>query len=126
MQETEATALGALQAVPVGPRRLQQLEGSEHVGFDEILRAVDRTVHVRLGRKVHDRPWTVLLEQLLHQTSIADVALHEYVTGIPVEAGQVLPVPRVGQLVQVHHRLVAFRKPVEHEVRADEARTARH
>jgi hypothetical protein len=44
--------------------------------------------------------------------------------GVGLERGERLQVTRVGELVEVHDRLVALRDPVEYEIGADEARAA--
>ena len=77
-----------------------------------------------LGRKVDQGARTVLGEQPLDQRLVADVAAHEDVTPVAVETREVPQIAGVGELVEVHDRLVGVFEPVEHEVRTDEAGTA--
>ncbi len=46
-------------------------------------------------------------------------------TAIAFQAGKVLQVAGVSQLVQIKHRLIALRQPVHDKIRADKAGTAR-
>ena len=57
--------------------------------------------------KLRDRPRLVLGEQAGYQLAIADIAGDEGVPGVAVEAGEVLPVAGVGELVEADHRLVS-------------------
>jgi hypothetical protein len=63
-------------------------------------------------------------QQAVDQRAVADVALHEDVARIALQAGQVGAVAGVGERVEVDDRLVRCRQPVEHEVAADEAGAA--
>lgn len=51
--------------------------------------------------EVEDRPRLVLGEQAGYQLAIADIAGDEGVPGVAVEAGEVLPVAGVGELVEL-------------------------
>jgi hypothetical protein len=80
-----------------------------------------------LGGEVHDGAWAVLGQQLVHQRPVADVALHQGVTGVAAQGGQILWVAGVGQGVQGHHGLAGGlwrTEPVEHKIAADEAGAA--
>ena len=63
----------------------------------------------------------VFLEQTLNQRGIPDIALNKVVACVTLERLQVLQIARVGELVDVDHRLVIDGQPVQHEVGADEA-----
>jgi len=63
-------------------------------------------------------------QQAFHQGPVADVALHEDMARVAFQAGQVVQVAGVGQLIQVEHGLVTAAKPVEYEVGANEAGAA--
>lgn len=102
---------------------LQQAEGALHVGAQERLRVGDGVVVVALGGVVHDG--VVARHQLIKQLRVADVA-HDELDPILGQAGDVLGVAGVGQLVQdgdVHIGVVVDH--VVHEVAADEAAAAR-
>ena len=102
---------------------LQQAEGSLDVGAQERLRVGDGVVVVALGGVVHDG--VVARHQLIEQRGVADVA-HDELHAVGGQAGDVLGVAGVGQLVQdgdVDVRVVVH--DVVHEVAADEAAAAR-
>ena len=105
------------------PHGLQQAEGALNVGAQERLRVGDGVVVVALGGVVHDR--VVARDQLIEQGGVADVA-HDEIHAVRWQAGDVLGVAGVGQLVQdgdVHPGVVVDH--VVHEVAADEAAAAR-
>src|SRR5262245_36209413 len=54
MQEAEAIGASA-KSTPLGKRGLQKYIGANHVGVDELGRAVDRPIDMALGREMHDR-----------------------------------------------------------------------
>ncbi len=63
----------------------------------------------------------VLREQCVDLRAVADVAAHEDVPGVRGHGREVAEISGVGELVEIHHGLVAPRESVEHEVGADEA-----
>ena len=84
--------------------RLEEGEGPQNVGPDELFGAPNGAVHMALGGEVDDGVHLFLPEDLLHQGGVSDVPPKEPVPSGPVPFGQplqVLGVPRVGQLVQV-------------------------
>mgnify|MGYP001661086117 CR=1 FL=1 len=102
---------------------LQQAEGALDVGAQERLRVGDGVVVVGLGGVVDDG--VVARHDLVEQLGVADVAHHE-LNAVGGQAGDVLRVAGVGQLVQdgdVHPGMVVDH--VVHEVAADEAAAAR-
>lgn len=102
---------------------LQQAEGALHVGAQERLGVGDGVVVVALGGVVHDG--VVARDDAVQQLGVADVA-HDELHAVGGQAGDVLGVAGVGQLVQDGHvdvRVVVDH--VVHEVAADEAAAAR-
>jgi hypothetical protein len=124
VQEPERLALARGQRGDVRAHRLEQLERADDVGLDERVGAVDRAVDVRLGREVHDRARLVLAKQAHDRRAVADVAAHERVARVAAQRREVAEVARVGELVEVQHRLAGRGDPVEDEVGADEAGAA--
>ena len=112
------------EAVPVGAHGFEQAEGADDVGLDEIFRAVDAAVNVRLGRKIDDGAGLVLGEQPGDELEIADVALDEVVARVAAQGCEVFEVAGVGERVEVDDGFIGLRQPVEDEVAADEARCA--
>lgn len=98
---------------------LQQAEGALHVGAQERLRGCDGVVVVALGGVVHDG--VVARDDAVQQFGVADIA-HDELHAVRGQAGDVLGVAGVGQLVQdgdVDARVVVH--DVVDEVAADEA-----
>ncbi len=124
VQETEGGAFLVRQRAPVAAHRFEQVEGADDVGLDEGARAFDRAVDVALGREVQHRAHFVLGQKARHQGGIADIAVHEHMACVALQARPVLEVAGIGQLVEVDDGLVLMCKPVEDEVRPDEAGAA--
>ena len=65
---------------------------------------------MRLGRKVDHRARLVLGQQAGDQGGVADIALHEDVARIALDAVQVVQIARVGELVEVDHGLAQMQQ----------------
>ena len=105
------------EPLAVMTRVVEQHLRAEHIREDEFGRPEDRAVDVGLGREVDDRVDTVRRPR--DRLGIGDVAVVELV----VDAVEVRPVARVGELVENDHLLAVHREPPG-EVRADEPGTA--
>ena len=123
MQEAEAVLRIAIEPAPVVARGFEQRQGADDIGLHERSRAVDRAIHVRLGREIHDRIRAMFEQQLRHQRSVADIAMYEHVVRIRIDRGQGIAIARVRQGIEVDHTH-ARRHCVEHEIAADEAGAA--
>ena len=66
---------------------------------------MDAAVDVAFGGEVDHGARPVPGEERVEQRPVEDVALDEAVAGVAVERGQVLAVARVGEGVEVDHRL---------------------
>ncbi len=78
-----------------------------------------------LGGKVDNIIEIILLEQAFHQLLVADIALHEHMTGVALHVLQVLQVACVGQLIQVDQQdLRVFLEHIMHKVGADKTGAA--
>ncbi len=122
--EAEGGLAGVIEAHPVTAGGFEQGEGAVHVGAHEVARAVDGAIDVALGGEMDDGAGLVLGKQAVDQLTVADVALHEDMPRVALQGGEVLQVARVGEGIQIDHRLVAHREPVQYEVCADEAGAA--
>ena len=109
------------QSAPERAHFLEQAEGADDIGLDELTRAVNAAVDMALGGKVQHGGRAMLSQQACHQHTIADVALHQRAAAGVNVLGNRLRVARVGQFVEHHHRLRALAKPVMNEISADEA-----
>jgi hypothetical protein len=73
------------------------------------------------GSKIDHRARLVLRQQLRQQSAVTNIALHKNVARIALQAGQIVQVARIGELVEVDNRLVVACQPVEDEVGANKA-----
>ena len=124
VQEAEGGLVILWQTTPVGPHGFQEAEGAHHISLDEVLRAVDGAVDVAFRREVEHRARAVLGQQPVDEGAITQVALHEGVSRIALQADEVFHVAGVGEFVEVDNGLVADSQPVEYEITANEAGTA--
>ena len=99
-------------------RVVEQNLGAEDVGEDELGRAHDRAVDVRLGGEIDDRVGAV--GRARDSVGVGDVALEEVV----FDALEVGAIAGIRQLVE-HCDMLALRGEALDELRADEARAAR-
>ena len=114
------------QGIPVTPCRLEEDEGADDIGLDKGSGAVDGAVDVTLGGKVDDGPRPVLPQEGRDELPVTYITLDKGVAFVAAEAGQALEVAGVGEEVEVDHRGNVTLPGHEHEVRTDEARTARY
>ncbi len=88
--------------------------------WDEFAGAVDGAVDVRFGGEVHDGARLMFGQEAADKIVVADVALDEGVAHITVQAGEVLAVAGVGELVEVDDGLLGLGQRVQDKVAADE------
>jgi len=124
MQEAECALRPRFQSLPVTARGSQQCVRADDIGLDEGLRPENRAIDMRFGGEVHHRKRFVLGEQLGDQGLIADVAVHEYMVTVGLQAVEVLGVPGISQEIEVNDARQSEPARGEHEVSADEASTA--
>lgn len=60
---------------------LQQVEGADDIGLDELAGAVDAAIDVTLGGQVHDRIGSVVGDGGVDRGSVGDVDVSELVVG---------------------------------------------
>ena len=126
MQEAECRPPGRVQRLPVRARRFQQGKGADNIGVDKGRRAMDRAINMAFGGEMDQCPWTMRVQQLADQRPVANIAVHELVPRITVQAAQRIQVAGIGELVKIDHQLVALCQPVEHKVPTDKSGTARN
>ncbi len=85
MQEAEGLPGLVAELALVGAHRFEQAEGADDIGLDEVFRAVDAAVDMRLGRKIDHRTRLVLGQQAADQFDVANVALDENMARIAVQ-----------------------------------------
>ena len=121
MQKTEICLFAGLQTTPVGTNRLQQSEGANHIGLNKVFRAMDGTIHMAFGRKVHHRTGLVLCQQLRQLLAIANISLYKDMAFVPIQACQIFQIARISQLVDIDHWFIHIGKPVKHKIGANKA-----
>ena len=98
----ETLALVTLwKTLPVNLCRLEQRQGTHHVGMSESEWILDTSIYVALGSEMDDTIHLVVLHQLQHQVEIADVALNESIVRLVLNVLEVSQVACVCQLVEV-------------------------
>ncbi len=101
----------------------EQRQRADDIGVDEDLGPRNGSIHVTLGGEIDDGLDLMLVDQSLHQGSVADVSVDEDVVLVLDELGEVLEVARVGQLVEIDQQAVRMlREDHLHEVASDETR----
>ena len=104
---------------------LEQVHRAHDIRLHKDFRVRNRTIHVRLRRKVDDAVKVVFFKQRRHQFLVADIALHKDVALIPFHALQVLQIAGIRQLVQIdQENIVVLFEHVIYEVRSDKTRAA--
>ena len=124
MQEAKSLLIYIIERVLVGTSGLEELKGPHDIGLDELCWAMDGAVDMGLCRKIHDRSWLMLGEELGDQLGVSDVTSDKCVPGIPFKGGQILEIASVGELVEVDHAVVFAGNPVQNEVRTNESGSA--
>jgi len=124
MQKAKGCLGFTLQASPIAAHRIQQVKRADDVGLDEVARAVSGAVNMAFGREVDQGTGLVLCQQSGHQCTVANVALHENVAHITLQAGQGFGVACVGEFVEVDDMLLRTSQPVENEIGANETGAA--
>ena len=98
----ETLALISLwQTLPVNLCRLEQRQGSHHIGLSEGERILDASIYVALGSEMDDAIHLVVLHQLQHQVEITDIALNESIVRLVLDVLEVSQVACICQLVEV-------------------------
>ena len=106
-------------------RRMTRRDRAHDIRLHKDFRVRNRTIHVRLRRKVDDAVKVVFFKQRRHQFLVADIALHKDVALIPFHALQVLQIAGIRQLVQIdQENIVVLFEHVIYEVRSDKTRAA--
>ncbi len=126
MQEPEAVSLRIRKRAPVRPSLFQQRESSVDIGANEILRPADRPVHVAFRREMHNGAGPVRFQKLPDEFPIANIAVNEFISPVRRDALQIMQVPRVRQLIQIHDGCRFVLHPLQDEVGPDEPRAPGH
>src|SRR5688572_15535901 len=121
MQKPERRTLGIGQSGAVRFYRIEQVEGTDDIGFDESRGPVDRSVDVTFRGEIHHCAGTMLLQERVDQLAIADIAVSKDMSRIIPQRREITEIARVRQRIEIDDGLIALREPIEHEVGADES-----
>src|SRR5262249_43299497 len=126
MQQAERGALARFEAAPITQGFLQQGECSDDIRLDELTRAIDGTVHMTFGCKVHDGLGSVAIEQRAQFRTVADVDLGKYVARMCRRLRDGRKVRCISQLVDIDHARAGMIKKASDDGGADESGTSSH
>ena len=98
----ETLALVTLwKTLPVNLCRLEQRQGTHHVGLSKSEWILDTSIYMALGSEMDDAIHLVVLHQLQHLVEIADIALNESIVRLVLNVFEVSQVTCVSQLIEV-------------------------
>src|SRR5258708_20334507 len=103
---------------------LEEGEGGEDIGLNELGGPVNGTIDVAFRGEVNDGAWRVPFEEASHQFPVADIPVDKHVLRVVLEGPEIRRIARVGKLVQVDHGPCALREPVQDKIPAYESGTA--
>ena len=103
---------------------VHQNTGTDDIGLEEDSRIFDRTVNMRLCRKVDHDVRMFFFKQFIHCFAVADISLHEAEIRVIHNRGQCGQIARIGQLVQTDDSIIRILQHVEHKVTTNKTRTA--
>lgn len=89
-------------------RCLQHRVRTKDVRLDECVRTVNRSIHVRLRREVHDRIDALFTQQTLNQRAVANVAMDESEFRLTLCGFQVCKIARVSQCIEYNESLRGY------------------
>ncbi len=105
-------------------RFLQQGEGPDDIGLDELGGTVDRAVDMALGGEIHHAVRRVRLEQPPQLGSIADVDAGEAIAGVVRGLRNRVQIRGVGELVDIDDAGLGLVEQMPDHRRADKAGAA--
>jgi hypothetical protein len=91
---------------PVGFGYIQQIEGTQNIGFHKSHGVADGAVYMRLSRQMDHPVKGVSGKKLLQQIIVANVTLAKNVIWRVFYIGQIAQVARVGQEIKVHNTVL--------------------
>ena len=124
MQEAEGFFRFLIEPSEVGTDGFEKVECADDVCLNELARAVNRAVHMRLGGEVHDSTRLVLGEDFADKGAVADIASNKDVARAAIKRSEILWIAGVGELVEVDDGCGLNIDPVKNEVGPDKTGTA--
>jgi len=117
------TAAPAIELPPMSKGLLQQRERADDVGLNKFAGAIDGSVDVALGGKMHHRTRLVFLEQRAQRRAVANILLRQQITRRSCLPNG-LEVRGVGQLVDIDDERLCFVEQMPDHGGSDKPRTA--
>ena len=105
-------------------RGFQQHIGADHVGVDEIGRAIDRAVDMALRRQMHDGIGIEASKRFGDGRTIADVGAAETKARMVLHRSERGEIAGIGQLVDDEHVVLGVADQMPHQRRSDKTRAA--
>ena len=124
MQKSEGSFFSLGQCGPVGANGLKQIKCTDNVSLDEISRAMNRAVNVRLCCEIQYCARLVLGEQGVYAGTITNISLHKGMTFVVRERGQIVQITGVSELIQIDDRLIMAFQPGVDKVTANKTGAA--
>ena len=84
---------------------IQEGERSVHVCLYENTRILDRVVHMGFGGEVDDSLNIVLVEDLFHKFSVADVTFYKYVSWVVLDLFQVFEAAGISEQIEIYNSI---------------------
>ena len=114
------------QTVPITKRRLQQRKGADDIRSNKLARAVDRTIDMAFGCKMHDHVRLETVEERAHRISVDYVCLCKVIPRAIRYWRERVEISRVRQLVNDKNRVGRILNQLADDSRANKACTAGH
>ena len=122
----KAEAIGRrAEPPPMRKRGLEQHISADHIGVDEIGRAVDRTIDMAFGGKMHHGIGRKVRKDACHGALVADVRGAEAEAAMAAHGIERGEVAGIGQLVDDEHLVIGVFQEVPNHRRPDKARPTR-
>ena len=121
VEETEGLLFRLVKLCKEMAGNLEELEGTNDIGADELPRAVDRAIDMAFGGKIHHRRRLGLLKELADIVAFSNISLDKTVTGALSNIGQALETTSIGQLIENNDLRLGMVEDVANEVGTDEA-----
>lgn len=110
---------------PAPPRCIEQVHGADHVGHDERCRTGNRTVNVRLRRKMDDAVETGFIKESVDKGRIGDIAFYETVVRPFLDIAEIAEITRIGKVIEIRNGIVRITiHETPHNVGTDKARSS--
>ena len=102
---------------------VQQVNGTENIGFDKCQGIADAAIHVGFGGQVNHAVEAVIEKQLPHGGTVDDIAFHKFIIRCLFNCAEIGQVPGIGQFVEYDDTgiRVSFYEAV-HDVATNETR----